>query len=313
MIRTAVHFQLIDQPNSSPHKIHQIPIAKAGGLAIGFVILVLNLANRNLQSEETRGILFAAAIIFCFGLWDDASRLSPLWKLFGQVVGTIILISQGVYIQMLGSLTIPNLILTFIWIIGMTNAFNLVDSMDGLVVGLAAIASVFFMLVTIDAGQAPLSALSATLLGSCIGMLYFNALPARTFVGDSGSQFLGFTLAALAIAYTPPGLPQPSSWFVPILLLGVPIFDTSLVIISRLRKRKAIYQAGLDHTYHRLIKLGVPSSRAVLIMHLAAIMNGCIAFVALPLSPLWANTIFFSTLLIWLIAILWLEKKSFDL
>src|SRR5512133_1702190 len=148
MIRTAVHFQLIDQPNSSPHKIHQIPIAKAGGLAIGFVILVLNLANRNLQSEEARGILFAAAIIFCFGLWDDASRLSPLWKLFGQVVGTIILISQGVYIQMLGSLTIPNLILTFIWIIGMTNAFNLVDSMDGLVVGLAAIASVFFMLVT---------------------------------------------------------------------------------------------------------------------------------------------------------------------
>ncbi len=312
MIRVAVHFKLIDQPNSSPHKIHQSPIPKAGGIAIGFVILILNLVNGNLRSEDIRGILFASAIIFLFGLWDDAYRLSPVWKLLGQIIGTVILISQGVYIHMLGSMMLPNIILTFIWTIGITNAFNLVDSMDGLAVGLAAIASAFFMLVTIDAGQVSLSILSAIILGSCIGMLYFNALPARTFLGDSGAQFLGFILAALAIAYTPPGLPQPSSWFVPILLLGVPIFDTGLVIISRLRKRKAIYQAGLDHTYHRLIKMGVPPSRAVLTMHLAAIINGCIAFLALPLSPLWANTIFFLALLAWVVALLWLEKKILD-
>ena len=166
------------------------------------------------------------------------------------------------------------------------------------------------MLVTVDAGQTSLSLLSAIILGGAIGMLYFNALPAGTFLGDSGAQFLGFVLAALAIAYTPPGLPQPSSWFVPILLLSVPIFDTSLVIISRLRQKKAVYQAGLDHTYHRLVNLGLPSSRAVLTMHLSAIIGGCLAFMALPLPPLWANIIFASTLMVGLFLLVWLENQE---
>lgn len=308
-IKTAIHYQLIDQPNSSPHKIHQHPIPKAGGLAIGLSIISLNLLSGNIQSSAIRTILLASIIIFLFGLWDDAHRLSPQWKLIGQTLGTLILISQGVQIRMLGNIAILNISLTLIWVIGITNAFNLVDSMDGLVVGLAAIASAFFMLVTVDAHQTSLSLLSASILGSAIGMLYFNALPARTFLGDSGAQFLGFVLAALAIAYTPPGLPQPSSWFVPILLLSVPIFDTSLVIVSRLKQKKAVYQAGLDHTYHRLVNLGWPSARAVLTMQLAAIVSGCLAFVALPLPPLLANIIFVAALLTGLIILLWLEKK----
>ena len=283
---------------------------KAGGLAIGFTIASINFISGNMQSGTIRAILLSGAIIFLFGLWDDARRLSPRWKLVGQLLATIILISQGVYIRMLGNMTVLNIVLTLIWTIGITNAFNLVDSMDGLVVGLAAIASAFFMLVTVDAGQTSLSLLSAIILGSSIGMMYFNALPARTFIGDSGAQFLGFVLAALAIAYTPPGLPQPSSWFVPILLLSVPIFDTSLVTLSRLMQRKAVYQAGLDHTYHRLINLGWPSSRAVLSMHLCAVISGCLAFVALPLPPLWANAIFAAALLTGLFLFFWLEKKE---
>jgi UDP-GlcNAc:undecaprenyl-phosphate GlcNAc-1-phosphate transferase len=310
-IKVAVHFQLIDQPNSSPHKIHQYPIPKASGLAIGLTIFSLNLLSGNAQSNVIQAILLSSIVIFLFGLWDDAHKLSPQWKLVGQILGTVILISQGIYIRMLGSMLTLNLALTVIWVIGITNAFNLVDSMDGLVVGLAAIASAFFMLVTVDAGQTSLSLLSAIILGSSIGMMYFNALPARTFLGDSGAQFLGFVLAALAIAYTPPGLPQPSSWFVPILLLSVPIFDTSLVTISRLKQRKAVYQAGLDHTYHRLVNLGLPSSRAVLTMHLSAIVSGCLAFMALPLSPLWANAIFVVALLTGVILLFWLEKKEF--
>jgi UDP-GlcNAc:undecaprenyl-phosphate GlcNAc-1-phosphate transferase len=309
-IRVATQFQLIDQPNSSPHKIHQRPIPKAGGLAIGLAIIAINLLSGNMGSEAIRGILLASGIIFLFGLLDDAYRLSPGWKLLGQILGTIILISQGVQIRMLGSLTLLNLALTLLWTIGITNAFNLVDSMDGLAVGLAAIASAFFMLVTVDAGQTSLSLLSAVILGSSIGLMYFNTLPAHTFLGDSGAQFLGFILAALAIAYTPPGLPQPSSWFVPILLLSVPIFDTSLVVLSRLRQRKAVYQAGLDHTYHRLVNLGLPSSRAVLTMHLSAIVSGCLAFMALPLPPLWANLIFLVALLAGLILLFWLEKEE---
>ncbi len=309
-IRVAVRFKLIDYPNSSAHKIHQQPVPKAGGIAIGLGLFSLSLLMGNMQSTVIRAILTASTIIFIFGLWDDARRLSPAWKLVGQILGTTILILQGVHIRMLGSTMIPNIALTFIWVIGITNAFNLVDSMDGLAVGLAAIASAFFMLVTIDAGQAPLSILSAMLLGCCIGMLYYNTLPAQTFLGDSGAQFLGFILAAQAIAYTPPGLPQPSSWFVPILLLSVPIFDTSLVVISRLSQKKAVYQAGLDHTYHCLVKLGMPSSRAVLTMHLFAIVSGCLAFLALPLPPVWANLIFAMALLVGLLILTWLRKTA---
>ena len=309
-IKVAIHFQLIDEPNSSPHKVHQRPVPKAGGMAIVLVIISINFLSGNLQSDVIRAIVLASIIVFLFGLWDDTHRLSPRWKLVGQVFAAILLISQGVHIRMLGNLTVLNMALTVIWLIGITNAFNLVDSMDGLAIGLAAITSVFFMLVTIDASEPALSLLSAIILGSAIGMLYFNTLPAYTFLGDSGAQFLGFTLAALGIAYTPPGLPQPSSWFVPILLLSVPIFDTSLVVISRLRHRKAVYQAGLDHTYHRLVKLGFPSSRAVLTMHLAAIMSGCLAFMALPLHPLWANIVFAAVLLIGLFILLWLENRE---
>jgi UDP-GlcNAc:undecaprenyl-phosphate GlcNAc-1-phosphate transferase len=309
-IRAAIRLQLIDHPNTSPHKIHQRPVPKAGGIAISLVILFINLLSGNLVSSTIRTILLASMIIFLFGLWDDTHRLSPRWKLVGQILATIILISQGVHIRMLGSLTMLNMALTLLWTIGITNAFNLVDSMDGLANGLAAIAAAFFMLVTVDADQPALALLSAIILGSSIGMLYFNTLPAHTFLGDSGAQFLGFTLAALAIAYTPPGLPQPSSWFVPILLLSVPIFDTTLVVISRLRHKKAVYQAGLDHTYHRLVNLGLPSSRAVLTMHLFAIVSGCLAFMALPLPPLWANAIFISALLVGLLLLLWLEKKE---
>ena len=309
-IRAAIRLQLIDHPNTSPHKIHQRPVPKAGGIAITLVILFINLLSGNLVSSTIRTILLASMIIFLFGLWDDTHRLSPRWKLVGQILATIILISQGVHIRMLGSLTMLNMALTLLWTIGITNAFNLVDSMDGLANGLAAIAAAFFMLVTVDADQPALALLSAIILGSSIGMLYFNTLPAHTFLGDSGAQFLGFTLAALAIAYTPPGLPQPSSWFVPILLLSVPIFDTTLVVISRLRHKKAVYQAGLDHTYHRLVNLGLPSSRAVLTMHLFAIVSGCLAFMALPLPPLWANAIFISALLVGLLLLLWLEKKE---
>ena len=309
-IRAAIRFQLIDHPNTSPHKIHQRPVPKAGGIAISLVILFINLLSGNLLSSIIRTMLLASMIIFLFGRWDDTHRLSPRWKLVGQILATTILISEGVHIRMLGSLTMLNMALTLLWTIGITNAFNLVDSMDGLAIGLAAIASAFFMLVTVDADQPALSLLSAIILGSSIGMLYFNTLPAHTFIGDSGAQFLGFTLAALAIAYTPPGLPQPSSWFVPILLLSVPIFDTTLVVISRLRHKKAVYQAGLDHTYHRLVNLGLPSSRAVLTMHLFAIVSGCLAFMALPLPPLWANAIFISAVLVGLLLLLWLEKKE---
>lgn len=309
-ISLARYFRLVDFPNSAPHKVHQTPVPRGGGLAISFVIFLLGLVSGELQTPDIRAILIASVIILIFGLWDDARGLSAPIKLTGQVLATVILVNQGIQIRMFGDLAIPNLGLTFLWIVGITNAFNLVDSMDGLAAGLAAIAAAFFLFVTIDAGQTDLTYMSATLLGACIGIFYFNTTPARTFLGDSGAQFLGFMLATLAMAYTPPGLPQPSSWFVPILLLFVPIFDTALVSFTRWQRGIPIYKAGQDHIYHRLVQAGNSPAQAVTSMHVAALLVGCVAFIALQQPPLWANLIFACTMLSGLAGLIWLIKAS---
>ena len=307
-IRLARRLRLVDHPNSAPHKIHQNPVPKAGGISLAIVVFLLAFTSGSLRETETTAILSASVFILIFGFWDDIQGLSAPWKLLGQFVATVLLITQGVQIKMFGSHTILNIGVTLLWIIGLTNAFNLVDSMDGIVVGLAAIASTFFLFVTIDADQLHLTYMSAILLGSCIGLFYFNTPPASTFLGDSGAQFLGFMLATLAMAYTPPKLPQPSSWFVPILLLGIPIFDTTLVVVSRLRRGEPIYKAGQDHVYHRLTQKGMSSPQAVVTMHVAALLISCLAFMALQLPPLQANLLFGLALICGLIVLMILQR-----
>lgn len=290
-ILIAQNFHLVDEPNSAPHKVHDHPVPRGGGIAIAIAVFVLAAISGKFNLSDIRAIFVAAFIILAFGIWDDVKGLSASWKLLGQFLAAGILIWQGISIQMFRT-PLLNMAMTILWIAGITNAFNLVDSMDGLAVGLAAIAATFFLFVTIDANQLHLTYISATLLGSCIGMFYYNTTPAKTFIGDSGAQFLGFMLATLAMAYTPPGLPQPSSWFVPILLLGIPIFDTTFVVISRVRRGLPFYKAGQDHVYHRLTQLGMSPSQAVVTMHVGALLIGSLAFVALPLAPVPANLLF---------------------
>ncbi len=308
-IKTSLRLKLIDIPNSAPHKIHKVPVPFAGGIAIVFTIFLVTLISGSFFTSDIRSILLASIPVFVFGILDDARGLSAPWKLLGQLTGAILLIWQGIYIRMFGA-SILDIGLTLFWLIGITNAFNLVDSMDGLAVGLAANAGAFFLLVTVDANQPNLTYLSAVILGSCVGLFYFNSVPAKAFLGDSGSQYLGFVLAALALAYTPPGLPQPSSWFVPILLLSVPIFDTTYVVLSRVRRGLPIYKAGQDHIYHQLIRLGMSPNQAVTTMHVSAFITSCLAFIALPLPPVWANAVFFLTLLVGFYILLRLETNQ---
>jgi UDP-GlcNAc:undecaprenyl-phosphate GlcNAc-1-phosphate transferase len=189
---------------------------------------------------------------------------------------------------------------------------NMVDSMDGLAVGLCGITFLFFLPVTLAAGQVPLTAISVILLGICMGLYFYNITPARLFLGDSGAQALGFLVASIAMAYTPVGLPPTTSWFVPILLLAIPIFDTTLVTVSRLRRKVPFYKANRDHTYHRLVALGLSPLRAVMAIHLIAILIDCLAFAALSLSPLKANILFGMILLASGVSIFLLERRFFQ-
>jgi len=254
-------------------------------------------------------------------MWDDFQGISPLVKMIGQIIAAIILIRLGVSIQIFES---PEFFLstngpldvyldwglTIFWVVGITNAFNFVDSMDGLTVGLGGTAAAFFMLVTLIAGQFFLSNHSALIVGVCVGLYFFNAPPAKMFLGDSGAQTLGLIMAVLAIAYRPLGVNQSSSWFVPIMLLGIPIFDMTLVVMSRLRRGKPVYEAARDHTYHRLLDLGWSSNRAVLGMQVAALLLGCLAFVALTRPPLVANFIFAGMLVCGLLVIIFLDNNK---
>jgi len=293
LIRAAGRMQLMDIPGSAPHKSHLVPTPLAGGLILSCSIGIAYLMLRPPISREVLGILGGGAWMAIWGLLDDRSSLRPYQKLLAQISACALLMLMGVRVRAT-RLEWVDLTLTLLWVIGLTNAFNFVDSMDGLALGLAGIASAFFMLVTIDSVQPGLATLSAAILGATVGTFIYNALPARTFLGDSGSQLLGFLLSAIGIAYTPAqaGLPQELTWFTPILVLGVPIFDMVLVVYSRWRRGRPVLLAAQDHTYHRLHDLGLDSTRAVLAMQLAAILLGLVAFILLDAPVPLANGTF---------------------
>ena len=309
---------LLDVPGRELHKQHIRPTPVAGGVVLMAAAAIL-FSVFNLWHKPFVLLFVAAAIIFLFGIWDDARGLSAPAKLAGQVLASILLIISGISVQFLNGLQItflsPTLIkvlqwiITVIWLTGITNSINMIDSMDGLAAGITGIAFVFFMGMAVVAKQTDLAILSGIFLGICIGLFLFNSSPARLFLGDSGAQTLGFILAAVAILYVPEKLPQGSSWFVPIMVMGVPIFDTVLVVISRIRRKKPIFQADCAHTYHRLVGMGIDSNRAVLIIHLASLMLSFLAFIALTLSPWPATMVFGSTVLVGIFFLLFLEHK----
>lgn len=305
----AKRVKLVDIPHSASHKMHTYTTPMGGGVVGYLTILLALLMLGGGLSPTVLGVLFGAGWLTVWGLWDDFREQSPGLKMLGQLLAVVILLLFDLRVRIL-PYTAINLFITFLWVIGMVNAFNFVDSMDGLLIGLTAAAAAFFMLVTIDSNQPDLARLSAVVLGTSIGLYYYNSSPARIFLGDSGSQLFGFVMAAVGLAYNPVGLEQSVSWFTPILVLGIPIFDATFVVLSRLRRRWTVYKASRDHTYHRLVGLGMAPARAVNTMHLAGILLGLLAFIALNMPPLPANSLFLIILLLGAVGVWWLDQPK---
>jgi UDP-GlcNAc:undecaprenyl-phosphate GlcNAc-1-phosphate transferase len=308
---------LIDKPEKGAHKIHSVPTPLAGGTVLILCLVLLSFLLGLWKDKFTGALLIAATIVYLFGLWDDMRGLSAMPKLAGQILASVVLIISHVSVHFIESVSLsflsPTIVtwfdtaLTLFWLVGVTNAMNMIDSMDGIAIGISGIAFIFFILVTALSEQMNLTEISIVLLGIAVGIYFYNVTPARLFLGDSGSQTFGFIVAALAMEYAPVGLSPISSWFVPILLVGIPIFDTSLVVYSRVRRGLPVYQANLDHTYHRLVSMGLSRRRAVLTIHIAAILLSLIAFSTFYLSPVIANTIFGTILLIGVVMIILLD------
>ena len=275
--RLAHRFDVMDHPNG--RKVHVTPTPLLGGLAIyaAFMVALLFLGNRFYISQLI-GIIVGATFVSLLGVVDDSRGIRPLFKLAGQAIAALILIISGVSAEVTPWAWF-NVLITIVWVVGITNAMNLLDNMDGLSSGLAAIAAAFFLVLASLSGQFLVGALSAALLGACIGFLRYNFNPASIFMGDSGSLFLGFVLAATAIKLRFPSNAVVVTWMVPVLVLGLPIFDTTLVFISRLRRGlNPLTTPGKDHISHRLARLTHGSRReAVLTCYLIACAFGLIA------------------------------------
>ncbi len=288
--RVALTLGIIDQP--SARKVHTKAMPLLGGVAIyGAFVAALLLIGQIFYIEQLIGILLSATWMSFLGLWDDWRGLRPYFKLAGQVVGALILIGTGVQVEFLHN-PILNAVVTVGWVVGITNALNLLDNMDGLSGGVAAIAAAWFGLLAIGQGQVLVGSMAAALLGAALGFLIYNFNPASIFMGDGGSLFLGLLLASVGIKLHFFGNTDDVTWMVPVLVLGVPIFDTTLVFISRLRRGlNPLTTPGRDHLSHRLVKLGLTPRRAVLAIYGLGIGLGALAFAVQYLSPPVAYTV----------------------
>jgi UDP-GlcNAc:undecaprenyl-phosphate GlcNAc-1-phosphate transferase len=282
--RLALHLGIMDYP--SARKIHRTPIPRFGGAAIylAFLLALLIFEDR-FNIQQLVGIMVGATWVSFLGVLDDSRGLRPLLKLAGQIAGAAFLILAGIEVNVFpasvlgaGGTRAINVALTIVWIVGITNAMNFLDNMDGLSGGVGAVGAAFFLLLAALSGQYLVGSLAAALLGACLGFLVYNFNPASIFMGDAGSLFLGFTLAAVGIKLRFPEGIQIVTWMVPVLIMGLPLFDTTLVTISRIRRNlNPLTTPGKDHVSHRLVALGYTRREAVLICYLICAGLGVIA------------------------------------
>jgi len=278
-------FNLVDIP--SMRKIHSKPIPRIGGLAIfmsamAFTIPVLFVPNiigqsfRLVQSKITT-LLFAGGLMFLVGLIDDIKKLRVRTKLLVEVIAALIVCNVGIHIK---SITLTDSLsinlgwfswpLTILWIVGITNAINLIDGLDGLAAGICAATCGVIAVLSLLFGPAIMTIMMLSLLGALTGFLFFNFNPAKIFMGDSGSLFLGFTIASCSVmcaakTETVVGLALPA------LTLGIPIFDTLLSMLRRFVERRSIFAADRSHFHHRLLALGLRQRHAVITAYLVTL------------------------------------------
>ena len=286
--RIAYKIGAIDVPKDA-RRMHSRPIPRLGGIAIffGFIVSMIMFA---VMTRQMVGIMIAATIIVVLGIFDDRKPLSAIVKLLVQIVAALIVIYIGgvkieaitnpnifspyVYLE-LGWLSVP---ITVLWICGVTNAVNLIDGLDGLAAGIASISSICIMIIALLTKGYHIAVFTACLAGGCLGFLPHNFNPAKIFMGDSGSTFLGFALACISIEGMFKGY-AAISFAVPLLVLALPIFDTTVAILRRVKEHRPIMAPDRGHFHHRLIDMGFSQKQAVSIMYAISALLGVSAVI----------------------------------
>jgi len=280
----AIKVGAVDVPKDN-RRVHTKPIPRMGGLAIYLAFTLVMFLFSDIESQKLLGIFLGSSLLVVMGMIDDIKPLRASLKLVIQFVAAMILIKFGFRIEFLTdffsqsgyiNFDILSTPITVIWIIGITNTINLVDGLDGLATGIATIAAFTLAYVAYINGSYEVTVLTLILAGSSLGFLPHNFNPASIFMGDTGAYFLGFILAAISIEGTLKGT-TALTVVIPVLALGLPIFDTSFAIVRRAVTKKPLFEADKGHVHHRLLALGYDQKGAVLIMYLISALMGATA------------------------------------
>ena len=318
MRRVALTYGVIDAPTEA-HKTHKNPIPYLGGVAIVLGVLVVSYGASLLSNFSAStfwlasSVLVPALVMAIVGLIDDIKRLSP-WSRFlvQNVIGissAIVLVSTETVGSPTGSWLI-DIAVTVLWIVGLTNAINFFDNLDGGASGTVAISSAFLFLLAYQNEQTLIGALALVLAGATLGFLIWNRPPARIYMGDAGALFLGLLLASLTIRLEPNPINKWASFAVPIFLVAIPILDTSVVVIKRLIRGISPFQGGRDHLSHRLMRLGLSKRHAVISLWLMTFFFGALAFAISNSTYEKEGLVSICGAIIWIFSLIFFAKQA---
>jgi len=308
VISLAIKMGAMDAPD--PRKVHKKPIPRLGGVGIYLAFMIAVLFTVDI-TQEMLGLLIGGTVIAVVGIVDDFKNLPAKVKLLGQIIAACILVAFDIRIDFISDpfgdfyyleyLAVPA---TVFWIVGLTNTVNLIDGLDGLAAGVSMIAAATILLVALQQGFVLVAVLTAALAGSAMGFLHYNFNPAKIFMGDTGSMFLGFMLAGISIIGAVKSA-ATIALIVPILALGLPILDTTFAIVRRYRGGVPIFKPDRGHLHHRLLDLGFTQRQAVLLMY---VISGVLGLSAIALTEVSSSIAIFIILAV-IAAVLFGAKK----
>ena len=285
MRQIAITKNVIDRPNSV-HKSHKYPVPYLGGVAIIIGVVSISYSTSLISNFTTNtfwlatSLLGPALILGLIGLWDDLKNLKPLPRFLAQsaagVFTAVVLITSDNVGNPTGSVFFDSMI-TITWVVGICNSINFFDNLDGGAAGAVAISSITLVFLALDSDQYLIAALSTVTAGATLGFLVWNKSPAKIYMGDAGALFLGVLLATLTIRLRPDTDTQIGSFATPIFLLAIPILDTSIAVVSRIRRRISPFQGGQDHLSHRLVRAGLSRKRAATTLWGLVALYGAVA------------------------------------
>jgi UDP-GlcNAc:undecaprenyl-phosphate GlcNAc-1-phosphate transferase len=276
MRKIAIANQILDLPTSS-HKSHTKAVPYLGGVAILIGVTLVSYLALAFSNFTVSNFLLATSVLGpalamgLIGLWDDLKNLPPLPRFIGQSVAGLVVAAAlvlGSNVANPTGSTFADVLITVIWVVGICNSINFFDNLDGGAAGTAAISAIFLTYLAINSGQAFVAALSIVVAGATLGFLIWNRAPARIYMGDAGALFLGVLLATLTIRLNPDTQTSIGSFATPILLLAIPILDTTVAVLSRLRRGVSPFLGGKDHLSHRLVRAGLSRKMAAIALWL---------------------------------------------